>query len=83
MKPRTCLSFNQHPSSLGFLIRRQCNLVKDLLVDMDNRFNKVFPSFVPFYSEFSLGHRVIDIFPSHFSFHLFSKQKDDSFKTHI
>jgi len=50
---------------------------------MDNRFNKVFPSFVPLYSEFSLGHRVIDIFPSHFSFHLFSKQKDDSFKTYI
>ena len=50
---------------------------------MDNRFNEVFPSFVSLHSEFSPGHRVIDIFSNHFSFHLFSKHKDDNFKAHI
>jgi len=33
---------------------------------MDNRFNEVFPSFDPYNSEFSLGSRIIDIFPSCF-----------------
>ena len=46
---------------------------------MDNRFNEVFPFFVPLHPEC----RVIDIFPSCFSFHLFSKQKDNSFITCI
>jgi len=83
IEPRTCLSLNQHSSSLGLLTRYQCDLVKGLLVDMDNRFNEVFPSFAPLHPEFSPSHKVIDIFPSCFSFHLFSKQKDNSFKTHI
>ena len=42
---------------------------------MDNRFNKIFPSFVPLHPEFSSGNRVIDIFSNHFSFNLFSKKK--------
>ena len=50
---------------------------------MNNRPNKVFPFFTPFHLEFSPSHRIIDIFPSCFSFHLFNKQKDDSFKIHI
>ena len=50
---------------------------------MDNKFNEVFSSFAPLYSEFSPSHKVIDIFPSCFSFHLFNKQKDNSFKTYI
>jgi len=50
---------------------------------MDNRFNKVFPSFVLFHPEFSPGNRVIDIFSNCFSFNLFSKQKDNSLKTCI
>jgi len=50
---------------------------------MDNRFNKVFPSFALLHPEFSPSCRVIDVFPSHFSFHLYNKQKDNSFKTCI
>ena len=83
IEPRTCSSLNQHLSSLGLLTRCQCDLVKGPLVNMDSRFNKVFPFFAPLHPEFSPSHKVIEIFPSHFSFHLFSKQKDDSFKTHI
>ena len=50
---------------------------------MDNRFNEVFPSFVPLHSKFSPGNRVIDIFSNYFSFNLFSKQKTNSLKMHI
>jgi len=52
-------------------------------VDINNRFNKVFSSFAPLHPEFSLGFRVIDTFSDCFSFNLFSKQKNDSLKTHI
>ena len=50
---------------------------------MDNCFNKVFPSFDPLNPEFSLRHRIIDIFSNRFSFHLFSKCKDDNLKARI
>ena len=50
---------------------------------MNNRFNKVFPSFVPLHSEFSPSNRVIDIFSNYFSFNLYSKQKDNSLKMYI
>ena len=50
---------------------------------MDNCFNKVFPFFDPLNPEFSLGHRIIDIFSNCFSFHLFSKCKDDNLKAQI
>ena len=83
IEPRTCSLFNQHLFSLRLLTRCQYNLVKGPLVDIDNRFNEVFPFFVLFHPKFSPSHRVIDIFPSYFSFHSFSKQKDNSFKTCI
>jgi len=83
MEPRTSSSLNQHLSLLGHLTSYQYDLVKEPLVDMDNRFNEVFPSFAPLYSEFSPSSRVIDIFHSCFSFYLSSKQKDDSFRLHI
>ena len=83
MKPRKSSLLNQHLSSLGCLTSHQHKLVKESLVDMDNMFNKVFPSFAPLHSEFSPSSRVIDIFHSCFSFPLSSKQKDDRFRTCI
>jgi len=50
---------------------------------MNNRFNKVFPLFDPLNPKFSPGDRIIDCFPNHFSFHLFSKSKDQHFKSCI
>ena len=50
---------------------------------MDNCFNKVFPSFDPLNPEFSSGCRIIDIFSSCFSFHLFSKYNDDNLRSHV
>ena len=50
---------------------------------MDNCFNEVFPSFNPLNPEFSPGNRIIDCFPNQFSFYLFSKSKDQHFKSCI
>jgi len=83
MEPSPCSSSIQHSSSLGSLTKCQCSLIKGYLVDMDNRFNEIFPSFIPLHPAFSPGNRVIDIFSNHFSFNLFSKKKDDNFKTCI
>ena len=50
---------------------------------MNNQFNEVFSFFASLYPEFSPGHRIIDIFPNHFFFNLFSKYKDNNFKAYI
>jgi len=76
-------STSQYLSSLDILTKHQCESIKEHLVDIDNRFNEVFPSFAPLHPEFSPGFRVIDTFSNCFSFNLFSKQKNDSLKTCI
>jgi len=76
------ISTTQHPTSLDFLTRYQQFLIKSHLVDMNNRFNGIFPSFTPFYSELSPGHRIIDNFSDHFVFNLHSKQKDNRAHAH-
>ena len=68
----------QHPLLLDSLTKRQHSLIKGHLVDMDNCFNKVFPSFDPINPELFPGHRIINIFANHFSFKLFSKQANYS-----
>jgi len=73
MEPREDLSYYQHPLSLGSLTRHQCNLIKGLLVNMNNRYNKVFSSFNPLHPKLLPGNRVIDIFSDCFSFYLVSK----------
>ena len=76
-------STSQHSSSLRFLTRYQYELVKSHVVDMDNRFNKVFPSFSSLHPEFAPDNRVIDNFLDQFSFNLYSKRKDNNMKLHI
>ena len=50
---------------------------------MNNRFNEIFPSFVLFSSKFSSEDRLIDIFPSCFSFHSSNEKSKESLKTHL
>ena len=50
---------------------------------MDNRFNKIFPSFNLFSSKFSPGDRLIDVFPSCFSFHSTNRKNKERIKAHI
>ena len=53
-------------------------MIKGLVIDMDNRFNKVFSAFDPHNKKFSPGSWIIDIFPGHFSFYPFNKQSENS-----
>ena len=50
---------------------------------MNNRFNKIFPSFFLFNCEFLLGNRLIDIFPNCFSFHFLNRKSENSIKNHL
>ena len=52
-------------------------------MDMDNRTNKVFPSFDSFSSEFSPRDRLIDVFPSCFSFHFTNRKSKENIKAYI
>ena len=72
-----------HTLSLGSLTKRQHGLLKSHMVDIDNRFNEDFPAFNPINPEFHPGNRIIDLFPNCFSFHLFSRSSDHSFKSCI
>ena len=65
------------------LTKRQCGLLKSHVIDIDNRFNEVFPAFDPINPELQPGNRIIDTFPNHFSFHTFSRSNDPSFKSCI
>ena len=73
-------SFVQHLSSLNLLASHQHSLIKGHLVDMDNRFNRIFPSFISLHSEFSSSYRVINNFSDCFSFNLFNKHHDNDKK---
>jgi len=64
----------QHPLLLNFLTKRQYSLIKGHLVDIDNHFNEVFPSFDPINPELFPGHRIINIFSNCFLFQPFNKQ---------
>ena len=49
--------------------------IKRSIVDANNRLNRVFPSFIPFSSEFLSKNRLIDIYSSYFFFHSTNKYK--------
>ena len=50
---------------------------------MDNKLNKVFPSFSPFNPEFLPGNTLIDIFPNCFSFYLSNRGNNQDIKSHL
>jgi len=74
---------HQHVLSLNSLTRRQQNLIKGHIVDMDNCFNEVFPSFDPINPEFSSSNRIIDTHTKHFSFHFFNKCISHNIKSSV
>ena len=69
--------------SLKSLTKRQCGLSKSHMVDIDNRFNEVFPAFNSINSKFHPSNRIVDLFPNRFSFYLFSRSSNHSFKSCI
>ena len=62
---------------------KQQSSIKGPIVDMDNKFNKVFPSFSPFNHKFSPRNRLIDIFPNCFSFHLSNRSNNQDVKSRL
>ena len=76
-------SLPPHDLSLGMLTKRQHGLLKSHVVNIDNRFNEVFPAFDPINPELQPGNRIIDTFPNCFSFHTFSRSNDSFFKSRI
>jgi len=74
---------HQHTLSLNSLTRHQQELIKGHVVDMDNCFNEVFPSFDFLNPELVPGNRITDTCSNHFSFHLFNKWTSQNIKSHI
>ena len=82
LESRPSNDLNQHSLSLDSLICHQRENIKESIVNIDNRFNEVFPSFDPLNIEFSPSSYLIDVFPSHFSFHSCIKHKDNNLVDH-
>ena len=78
LESRLTIYKTHHHLSLDLLTKHQGEMIKGPIIDMNNRFNKVFPSFDSLNSEFSPGNRIINTLSSCFSFHPFSKQSKDS-----
>jgi len=76
------VSMSHHPALLDSLTGCQQSLIKSHLVDINNRFNKIFSLFTPLHFELSPSHRIIDNFSDYFFFNLHNKQKDDKSHTH-
>ena len=83
LESRSPLTNAPHQLLFNTLTSNQNLTIKDLIVDMDNRFNEVFPSFDLFNKEFTPGSYTINTFPSHFLFHSFNKKSEKNFKTLI
>ena len=64
-----------YPALLDALTNCQRFYVKDHLVDTNNSFNGIFPSFSSLHSELSPSLRIIDNFSDRFSFNLCNKEK--------
>jgi len=83
LKTNSLYNTISHWLSLNNLTLKQQLKIKGPVVNMDNRFNEVFPSFDLFNKKFTLGHHLIDIFLNCFSFHTLSKQSDKNLRAHI
>ena len=68
---------------LSSLTKCQHSLIKGYIIDMDNRFNKIFPLFDSTNSKFQPSNRIIDNFSNCVSFHLFSNCNNHTFKKYI
>jgi len=74
---------NTYQLSLEMLTPRQQLLIKDPIVDANNKLNGVFPSFYLFSSKFSPEDRLIDILSSCFSFYSVNRRSEEGIKVHI
>jgi len=83
LETRPFINVNTHHLLLERLMLEQCLKIKGPMVDIDNRFNKIIPSFSLFDREFLLGNKLIDIFPNRFSFHSLDRKSKNNIKSHL
>ena len=69
--------------SLENMTIKQWQKIKSSIVDANNCFNGIFPFFDSLNCEFSSGFRLIDNFPSHFSFHQANHKDKESCKAYL
>ena len=81
LEARPFLNIDPHHLLLDSLTLYQRVNIKSTIIDMNDRFNKIFPAFDPLNKEFSPRSRIIDIFVSHFSFHPFIKSSNNFLKS--
>jgi len=72
-----------HLFFLDKLTPRQHTIIKSPIVNMDNRFNEIIPSFSPFNYEFSLRNRLINVFPNQFSFYPVNRKSNNNVKSYL
>ena len=73
LEARIPLNSNLYHSTLNSLSLCQRAKIRDTVVEIDNRFNEVFPAFDSLNRKFSPGLRISDNFSNYFSFHFFKK----------
>ena len=83
LKAKIPLNSNLHHLSLNYLFPCQKVKIRGAVINMDDRFNKVFLVFDPLNREFSPGLRIINSFTNCFSFHSFEKSSRGSLKLHL
>ena len=66
-----------NPHNIGHLTIRQRSIIKGHLSDAHSKKLGIFPSFSPINHEFSPGNRIMDLFPSRFSFIPVNKNTDN------
>ena len=83
LEVRPFLNINSHCLLLNSFTLYQRVNIKDTIINMDDRFNKIFLAFDLLYKEFSPRSRIIDIFANYFSLYLFIKSSNDSLKSYL
>ena len=58
-------------------------IIKSPIINIDNKFNEIILSFSPFNFKFSLGNRLINVFPNQFSFYFVNRKSDNSVKSYL
>jgi len=83
LESKPSLNINPYCFSLDSLTSCQLLIIKGSVINMDNRLNEIFPAFNLLNKEFSSGSRIVNSFSNHFSFYLFKRCSDKTFKSQL
>jgi len=83
LKRRYSKNTSLHYLSLKNITSKQRLKIKSSIIDTNNHFNEIFPSFDSLNSKFSSGFRLIDNFSTHFLFHWANCKNKESKASHL